>query len=66
MTDPRLIAQRLEVARSVVHDAAAPAMAMRPPPGGPTGTIKGMQDYLTEADGAADKLLSHRLLAPYP
>ncbi|AOX17232.1 inositol monophosphatase family protein [Kozakia baliensis] len=66
MTDPRLIAQRLEVARSVVHDAAALAMAMRPPPGGPTGTIKGMQDYLTEADGAVEKLISNRMQALYP
>ncbi|WP_336946461.1 inositol monophosphatase family protein [Asaia sp. HN010] len=66
MTDQRLIAQRLEVARAVVADAAALAMAMRPPPGGPTGSMKGMQDYVTEADMAVEALVSKRIQALFP
>lgn len=62
----RMIAQRLEVARAVVADAAALAMAMRPPPGGPTGTTKGMQDYVTEADMAVEALVSRRLETLFP
>ncbi|GBQ84488.1 inositol monophosphatase family protein [Asaia krungthepensis] len=66
MTDQRLIAQRLEVARAVVADAASLAMAMRPPPGGPTGSMKGLQDYVTEADMAVEALVSKRLEALFP
>ncbi|GAN53765.1 inositol monophosphatase family protein [Tanticharoenia sakaeratensis] len=60
------IDRRLAAARSVVHDAAGLAMAMRPPPGGPTGTQKGMQDYLTEADGAVERLISERIGTLFP
>ncbi len=66
MTDHRLIAQRLEVARAVVADAAALAMAMRPPPGGPVGSMKGVQDYVTEADMAVEALVSKRIEALFP
>ncbi len=66
MTDQRLIAQRLEVARAVVADAAAMAMAMRPPPGGPIGSMKGMQDYVTEADMAVEALVSKKIEALFP
>lgn len=66
MTDQRLIAQRLEVARAVVADAAALAMTMRPPPGGPVGTTKGLQDYVTEADMAVETLVSKRIEALFP
>ncbi|MEJ5115864.1 inositol monophosphatase family protein [Gluconobacter cerinus] len=60
------IAVRLEAARSVVRDAAALALSMRPQPGGPTGTLKGRQDYLTEADGAVEALVSHRIQELFP
>jgi len=63
---PILIARRLAAARAIVQDAAALAMRMRPPPGGPTGTQKGMQDYLTEADGAVEALISQRIHALFP
>lgn len=66
MTDQRLIAQRLEVARAVVADAAAMAMAMRPPPGGPIGSMKGMQDYVTEADMAVEAHVSKKIEALFP
>lgn len=60
------IAVRLEAARSVVRDAAALALSMRPQPGGPTGTLKGRQDYLTEADGAVESLVSRRIQELFP
>lgn len=69
MTDPVQhdpIALRLEAARSIVRDAAALALSMRPAPGGPSGTMKGRQDYLTEADGAVEALVSQRIQALFP
>ncbi|EHH69446.1 inositol monophosphatase family protein [Gluconobacter morbifer] len=60
------VAVRLEAARSVVRDAAALALSMRPAPGGPTGTLKGRQDYLTEADGAVEALISARIQELFP
>lgn len=64
--DPEATAVRLAAARSIAADAAQLAMAMRPPPGGPQGTTKGMQDYLTEADGAVEKLIATQLNALFP
>lgn len=60
------IAVRLEAARSVVRDAAELAVALRPAPGGPSGTLKGRQDYLTETDGAVEALVSARIQALFP
>lgn len=60
------IAVRLEAARSVVRDAAQLALALRPAPGGPTGTLKGRQDYLTETDGAVEALVSRRIQELFP
>ncbi|MFT8807726.1 inositol monophosphatase family protein [Gluconobacter sp.] len=60
------IAVRLEAARSVVRDAARLALSQRPAPGGPTGTLKGRQDYLTEADGAVEALVSRRIQELFP
>lgn len=60
------IAVRLEAARSVVRDAARLALSLRPAPGGPTGTLKGRQDYLTEADGAVETLVSRRIQELFP
>ena len=39
---------------------------MRPPPGAPSATLKGAQDWLTEADGAVERLLSERLAQAFP
>ncbi|GBR29409.1 inositol monophosphatase family protein [Gluconobacter kondonii] len=60
------IAVRLEAARSVVRDAAELALSLRPAPGGPSGTLKGRQDYLTEADGAVEALVSRRIQELFP
>jgi len=42
------------------------AMAMRPPPGSGHATMKGPQDWVTEADGAVERFLSAELTAAFP
>jgi myo-inositol-1(or 4)-monophosphatase len=56
---------RLEVALRFAGDAAAMAMAMRPPSGSGRGTLKGPQDWVTEADGAIERFLSAELAAAF-
>ena len=41
-------------------------MSMQPPPGAGAGTLKGAQDWLTEADGAVERFLSEAMLAAFP
>lgn len=60
------IAYRLEAARSVVRDAGQLAMAMRPAPGGPAGTQKSAQDWLTETDGAVEAFIADRMKTLFP
>ncbi len=42
------------------------AMRLRPPPGGPVATLKGAQDWLTEADGAIERFVADRVGAAFP
>ena len=58
--------RRLDVALDVTREAGALAMRMRPPPGAPVATLKGAQDWLTEADAAVERLVSDRILAAFP
>ena len=58
--------RRFEAATEIVAEAAALAMRMRPPSGGPVGTEKGAQDWLTEADGAVEALVAARVAARFP
>lgn len=58
--------RRLETGAAVVAEGAALAMRMRPPPGGPSGSLKSAQDYLTEADGAVEALIGARLAELFP
>lgn len=58
--------RRFEAAGIVVAEAAALAMRMRPPSGGPSGTQKSAQDWLTEADGAVEALIAERIGALFP
>jgi myo-inositol-1(or 4)-monophosphatase len=60
------LADRYEAAVRFATEASALALRMRPPPGAPTATLKGTQDWLTEADGAVERLLSERLALAYP
>ncbi len=63
MTD---LADRLHTATALVTQAGHLALRMRPPPGAAVATLKGAQDWLTEADGAVEQFLSDALLAAYP
>ena len=55
------LADRFETAVRLATEAAALALRMQPPPGATHATLKGAQDWLTEADGAVERLLSERL-----
>ncbi len=57
---------RFEAAIALATEAGAMALRMRPPPGAATATLKGAQDWLTEADGAVERFLSERLAAMFP
>jgi len=57
---------RLALAGELAARAGALAMRMRPPAGAAQATLKGAQDWLTEADGAVERLLSDALLAAFP
>lgn len=62
----RALDGRFETAVSLATAAGALAMEMRPPPGRGHGTLKGPQDWLTEADGTVERFLSDRLAQAYP
>ena len=57
---------RFGVARMLAAEAATLALRMRPSPGAGGATMKGVQDWLTEADGAVERMLSGRLLELFP
>lgn len=56
--------RRLEAALRLGAEAGALALRMAPPPG--AATLKSPQDWLTEADGAVERLLSDGLAALFP
>ena len=58
--------RRFDVAKDACARAAALAVSMQPPPGIGAGTLKGAQDWLTEADGAVERFLSDAMLAAFP
>lgn len=60
------LADRFATAVNLATEAAALALRMQPPPGASSATLKGAQDWLTEADGAVERLLSERLAHSYP
>jgi myo-inositol-1(or 4)-monophosphatase len=60
------LADRFETAVRLATEAAALALRMQPPPGATHAALKGAQDWLTEADGAVERLLSERLAQAYP
>lgn len=60
------LATRFDFAVRVAAEAAALALRMQPPPGAPSAKLKGAQDWLTEADGAVERLLSERLAREFP
>lgn len=58
------LAPRLAAATALAHEAGDLASRMRPAPG--DATLKGAQDWLTEADGAVERLLRARLDEAFP
>ena len=60
------ISRRFEAAAAIVEEAAALAMRLRPLPGLAGATLKGAQDWLTEADGEVEALIAGRLAALFP
>lgn len=57
---------RFAAALDLATEAGALALRMRPSVGAATATLKGAQDWLTEADGAVERFLSERLAARFP
>jgi myo-inositol-1(or 4)-monophosphatase len=57
---------RLAVATRLVEEAGRMALAMRPKAGAPEATLKGAQDWLTEADGAVERFLDTALMEAFP
>ncbi len=58
--------RRLETATAIAEEAGRMALRMRPPPGAPVATLKGAQDWLTEADGAVEAFISEQLAVAFP
>lgn len=58
--------RRLEIAIALAEKAGALALSKLPPPGAPAGTMKGEQDWLTEADGAVEAFLAAALAEAFP
>jgi myo-inositol-1(or 4)-monophosphatase len=64
---PTALDNRFETAIALAEAAGDLALDMRPPSGAPeTATLKGAQDWLTQADGAVERFLSERLAAAFP
>lgn len=63
---PEALEARLRTARRLVTEAGAMALRLRPPPGAPVATLKGAQDWLTEADGAVEAMLARGLAEAHP
>jgi myo-inositol-1(or 4)-monophosphatase len=62
----RALEARFTAALDLATEAGALALRMRPSVGAETATLKGAQDWLTEADGAVERFLSERLAAQFP
>jgi myo-inositol-1(or 4)-monophosphatase len=60
------LARRLDVAIALAGKAGALALSKQPPPGAPEATMKGAQDWLTEADGAVEAFLAAALAEAFP
>ncbi len=60
------LARRLEAAVQLAEEAGRLALRLRPPPGAPVATLKGAQDWLTEADLAVETFLSQQLAEKFP
>jgi myo-inositol-1(or 4)-monophosphatase len=66
MTASPALQSRFAAATLIAKRAAELAMHLRPKPGAATATLKGPQDWVTEADTAVERLISETLLATFP
>lgn len=57
---------RLATATRLATEAGRLALSLAPPPGAAAASLKGAQDWLTEADGAVEAFLKRELGAAYP
>jgi myo-inositol-1(or 4)-monophosphatase len=60
------LSRRLDFAVTLAEAAGKRALGLRPPPGAPIATLKGTQDWLTEADGAVEEFISSGLADAFP
>jgi myo-inositol-1(or 4)-monophosphatase len=59
--------RRLDAALRIAEQAGALALGLRPPPGAATAaTLKGAQNWLTEADGAVESFVARALAEAFP
>ena len=58
--------RRLEFATRLATAAGQLARSLAPPPGASSGSMKGHQDWLTEADGAVEAFLKRELATAFP
>ena len=58
--------RRLDTAIAIAQQAGALALSMRPPPGAASATLKGAQNWLTEADGATEAFIAAALAEAFP
>jgi myo-inositol-1(or 4)-monophosphatase len=59
------LARRRDIAAAIAAEAATRAAAIRDAGGG-VATLKGAQDFLTEADGATERFIRDRLARDFP
>jgi myo-inositol-1(or 4)-monophosphatase len=58
--------RRLAAALAIAEAAGKLALAKQPPPGAPIASLKGAQDWLTEADGAVEAFIAQSLAEAFP
>lgn len=58
--------RRFKTAQEIVKQATEMAITMQPPPGGPQGSLKHAQDWLTETDGKIESFISQEILKHFP
>jgi myo-inositol-1(or 4)-monophosphatase len=62
----RALDRRLSTALAIAEAAGRLALSLQPPPGAPVATLKGAQDWLTEADGAVEAFIARGLAEDFP
>lgn len=58
--------RRFDAALAIAEAAGRLALSLQPPPGAPVATLKGAQDWLTQADGAVEAEIAGALAAAFP